>query len=535
MIKPSQDWLEKFNDTLVPETFVKITYSVTEPGAQSDASISTTGETSFSNPPSVLEEFLRNGVKVATGEKNFSILDGSVFLPDLVMGLMNAGYVSESCISETNHPTVTLSFSKTHDFELPGIMISWSTSFNEWATSFKLVAYSGNSVISEKTVIDNNSVTSDVDWPISGYDSISIQVLSWCVPDRRARIDQIRLGRFAIFDKDKIVSYKQESSRDPISGQLPNDNITFSVDNSSQEWNPFNPKGLYKYLYEQQPITVEYGMDVNGSVEWIAGGKFFLSEWNVTSNGIIASFSARDGIGLLMSTAYTGRMYGTLYEMAYDALEFLKEDALSFSISSELKNFRTDITKQNKSDYKNSDILQMVANAAGMTIYQNRYGTIFIDRIPEISTASERLAGEISIVNNFSWPEITFSKPIKAVSCTINVSTGNGNEKVSKTYSYPEQVSGNGITQTVSNPVISESVLSQEKNILTEAYKILSVRKKVSLDYRASPHFDALDFVRIHHQFGLSSILLTTKFIYEYSGCFHGTVEGYLIEEGESN
>ena len=34
MVRPSQKWIEKFSETLVPEMFVRITYGVTEPGLQ---------------------------------------------------------------------------------------------------------------------------------------------------------------------------------------------------------------------------------------------------------------------------------------------------------------------------------------------------------------------------------------------------------------------------------------------------------------------------------------------------------------------
>ena len=402
MVQPSQKWLDKFNDTLVPEMFVKIVYSITEPGLQEDATPSTNGEVLFSNVSSVVDNSTQAYTKYATGELNFTQLDGSYKLPpenvpesvsfilttldynsletsngSILLGTEmsypdEAGYISELCVTESKHPTVTLSFSKVHTAFIPGISIVWSTTFDEWAKSFKLTAYSGSTVVSTKIVSNNADVSCEVDWDVSGYDSISIEVLEWCLPNRRARIEKIQLGRFIAFEKNDIFSYKHESTRDPISGQLPNDSITFTIDNSQQKWNPINPEGLYKYLYERQSISVEYGMDLDGTTEWITGGKFFLSEWSVPSNSIEASFTARDAFGYLMASSYTGRMYGTLYEMAYDALELLSDNIATFQISDELKNYNTDITKQDKSNYKDSDILQMVANAAGMAMYQTR-------------------------------------------------------------------------------------------------------------------------------------------------------------------
>mgnify|MGYP006907954516 CR=1 FL=1 len=532
MVQPSDKWLEKFNNTLVPEMFVRITYSITEPGLQNDATPSTNGETLFSNVSSVTDISELSYTKYATGEPNFAVLDGTFKLFDK-SGIQEAGYVSELCVSDSNHPVLTLSFSKIHTADIPGITIKWSSTFEEWATSFKLTAYSESKAVSSITITDNHSVVTDVDWDISGYDSMSIQVLTWCIENRRARIEQVQLGRFLIFEKQNIISYEHNSTRDPISGQLPKDSITFTIDNSNQTWNPLNPEGMYRYLYERQQLTVDYGMEIDNKVEWITGGRFFLSEWSVPSNSIEASFTARDAFAYLMTSPYTGRMYGTLYEIAYDALELLSEDVATAQISDELKSYSTDITSDNKSNYKNSDILQLVANATGMALYQTRDGVIVLDRVPDFFVSKTRYDGEISELNNYSYPEISFSSPLKNVSCSVNVKSGSST--VSKTYSYPEKTNGSGVTQTVNNVMLSENILTQSKNILTEAYRILSNRKKASLECRISPHFDALDFILIHHQFGYSSVLLTTGIKYKYSGCFKGTIEGYMLEGSDSN
>lgn len=137
---------------------------------------------------------------------------------------------------------------------------------------------------------------------------------------------------------------------------------------------------MYRYIYERQLVTVSYGMDIDGKTEWINGGQFFMSEWNVPSNGLEASFTARDALGLLMNSTYTGRKSGNLYDMCVDALSQLPENTVSYSIPNELKNYPVDISNESNSSYKNSDILQMAANAAGMALYQTRGGEIRIER-----------------------------------------------------------------------------------------------------------------------------------------------------------
>lgn len=55
---------------------------------------------------------------------------------------------------------------------------------------------------------------------------------------------------------------------------------------------------------------------------------------------------------------------------------------------------------------------------------------------------------------------------------------------------------------------------------MTEAYSILSTRKKASLEYRASPHIDALDHVKLNHSFGYASEMFVTNAKYTFNGCF---------------
>lgn len=522
MEHPSQKWLNKFSETLVPETFIKIFYDSTEPGVQKDASASADSQTLFSNVSGITSENDKRSIaKYATGEPNLHLLDGTFLLsPAPGSSANDAGYISRDIVSESNHPKLTFTFSRLHTRPIPGITILWSETLNEYAKSFKLTAYSGDTQVSTITVNDNSSVRVEVDWEISGYDKITLEVLSWCLPDRRARIEWFMVGFRLVYTKNNLISYTHESNRDPISGQLSKDSISFSLDNSQQTWNPLNPQGMYRYLYERQLVTVSYGMDIDGTTEWINGGKFFMSEWSVPANGIEASFVARDALGFLMDSAYIGRKSGTLYDICIDALSRLPKNTASYSISDELKDYTVDISKENNSSYKNSDILQTAANAAGMVLYQTREGEIRIER-PTFFAGSSSEVYEIDPMNNYKWPEITFSPRLKDVSCSVN----------NTTRLYPSNSNVDGVTQSISNPLLNDSILEKGKNSMTEAYSILSTRKKASLEYRASPHIDALDHVKLNHSFGYASEMFVTNAKYTFNGCFKGTLEGYMLSD----
>lgn len=521
MVEVSDKWKEKFNETLVPESFVEITCGITEPGINKKATIVTSSAAPFSTFHNIALSDNASISRYSTGEPNLTVLDGSCNIVPSSPPYGTTGFLSAEIFDDSNHPVIRLELPSENKSSVPGVSICWSTVFGEYATDFSVSAYLGTSKLKTVTVNGNKSVRSDVEVELSGFDAVEIEVLKWCLPDRRVRVEQVKIGRYLVFDKTKILSYSHSSARDPISGQLSQESISFSLDNSDRAWDSVNPQGIYKYIYERQPVTVRYGMDVDGKTEWVSGGMFFLSEWSVPANSIEASFQARDAFLYLSSTKYTGRKYGTLYEMCYDALELLEADEITFDISDELKDYSTDITSD-ESTYHNSDILQLAANAAGMALYQTRDGVIKINRVYGADTSNPVL--DIPVLNNYSWPEITFAQNM------LNVVTTAGGV----TYAYPESPSGKGVSQTLSNVMLTKDILAKSRNALTESYGVLSNRRKASLTYRASPTIDALDMVKIHHQFNYDAVLLATNVKYTFNGCFKGTVEGYMMADAQA-
>lgn len=537
MEHPSQAWLDKFNDTLVPEEFVEISYDSILPGLQESASpysAKNTEQLVFSNAENLTKEKDRPLVKYATGELNLHVLDGSFTLPPSSEPYKDGGLISYWIVSDGNYPVISFEFPKnTHKAFQPGITIVWSNSLDEYATDFIVRAFGkdeesddwGGSSYTVANVQGNKDVYCEIpaDFTLNPDElwRFDITVKKWSIPNRRARVEWIFFGFKKVYDKKDIVSYTHTSSRDPISGQLSKDSIEFSLDNSDKKWDAINPKGMYKYLYERQPVNVRYGMEVDGEIQWINGGKYFLSEWSTPSNGLEASFVARDAFEFLMTSNYTGRKVGTLYQMCYDALETTSSIS-NFYISEELKEYSTDISKESNS-YKNSDILQLAANAAGMALYQTRDGQIRIERVNMVASSEDEIY-EISIINNYQWPEITFASKVKNVSCNVN-----GTEHV-----YPESSNIEGVTQTVSNELLTEAMLKKSKNSITEAYAVLANRKKVELEYRASPHIDAFDHVRFNHNYGYASNVFVTESKYQYTGCFKGTLSGYILSDVSS-
>lgn len=402
-------------------------------------------------------------------------------------------------------PTVTLNFSKSYPEILPGITIMWSTVYNEWAKRFRVTAYhSGRAVFSG--TMEGTTTQTVLEGDIGGYDKITVEVLEWSVPRRRARIEGVFLGIEKTYVKKDIMSFSSSMFVDPLSASLPKSEITFELDNREGKFNLDNLKGEGRYIMERQEVNVRYGYKLEGATEWIPGGTYYLSEWNAPQNGITATFTARDALEW-MADLYTGPTSGTLYDIAAAALEQanlpkMPDGSERWAVSSSLQNIQAAASEEleNRSI---AEAVQYAANAGCCVFYQDRSGKIRIEPLTQAMTDYQ-----IDRFNSYEYAEISLLKQLKSVS------VNNGQ--------FDLPVGLKGEVQPISNPLISDI---QAPNVAAWAADYLQNRRTLSGNYRADPRLDPLDMVQNQNRFANTSVLITTV-KYTWKGAFRGSYEG---------
>ena len=391
---------------------------------------------------------------------------------------------------------------------VPGLTITWSSEYSEYPHTFRVTAKNGSTTVATTTVYDNESVTSVVSLDLSNYDSIQIEVLDWCLPNRRVRIDSVEIGVGITFTKQDLFSFKHEQSGDLTSGALPKNSITFSLDNSTGRWNPDNPQGSEKYLSERQKITVRYGMEVNGDVEWIKAGTFYLSEWSTPAQGMEATFVARDVFEFALNEPYMEGATAPLGELV-DHVFYSADVADDFYWfwPDEMENY-VGVVDANRTG---AEVVQMCANATGCVMWQDRYGDLNIEK-PSMVDSGYVIPRKMSV----SHPEISLSKPLKCVSV-----------KYGEDQTYVLPVSNTGETQTVDNPMITtEGQAAMVAEFIRDA---LVSRKTVKGEFRADPRLDLYDIVTVESKYGDLYPVVITDLIYTYSGSFWATYTGRVL------
>lgn len=435
----------------------------------------------------------------------------------------NNGYIGEwLCGADgvfSPVPQVVLNFSKSHPNLIPGLTITWSTVYGEWATEFRVSAYHKGNTIFTQTV-ENDSTETVVAGDILGYDKITIDILKWSKPFHRARIQKILPGIEKVYTKTDIMSYSAEMSVDPLTASLPKSEITFELKNLNGEFSRDNPKGLEKYLMTRQAVRVRYGYKLDGAIEWIPGGTYYLSEWEGPQNGITASFTARDAIEF-MTDPYTGPSSGTLLSIATAAFEQaelprMPDGSEAWTVASSMGQISAPATDADGkpldlSKISIAEVLQYVANAGCCVLYQGRDGMFHVEHLDYSLTDYP-----IDRFNSYANAEIKRSKQLKA----MNINNGQ----------FTLTVGRDGETQPVVNPLINSE---QAKKVAAWAADYLQNRRIVSGNYRADPRLDPMDVVRNETKYYTAAVIITTV-KYSYNGAFRGSYEGRGLDSSLS-
>lgn len=498
MISVSEAWKSLHGQTILPESHVELTYWITEPGAQDLAEESNTGATFFSNHEAIVSTADVAHPKYATLENNLWALDGSFdIIPD------SAPYGDTGYVADADYPMVTISFPSVRKQPIPGITIVWSETYGEYPTRVRIAALNGTEIVYEYEFY-NDSVRSTFDMPVVNYDRFYIEIIDWINPDHRPRIEKFYLGAIEVYTESALVSYSHTQSADLLSTVLPKNEIKFSLDNSSDIWNPDNPGANVRYLMDRQEISVRYGYKLPTGMEWIKAGTFWLNSWDTPANGLEATFTARDLLEF-MDSIYTGPTEGTLYDVASAAL--IQADLPTkangeprYYLDQSLRDILTKI-EEGAGTYTIAEIVQMCANAGLCVMRIDRDGVLRIEKLQLVKSDYE-----INQKISYTHPERSMTKPAKEININESLAT--------------KVVASSGEQITLRNPLVID--LAQASSMAEWLTSILMKRNIVKGSFRPDPRLDALDIISIESKYSNNFVGAVTDITYTYNGAFKG-------------
>lgn len=420
MVETSASWKAAFNNPLLGESYVEVSIDCADRALLATATASTsTGEMPGSDVASIMT--VNTIQRCGTLESGVWILDNTVDWRD---SNSTIGYVSNAVSDETGEydtePVVTITLDSVTD--VPGLTITWSSAFNEWAIDFDVEFFDNNNdSILKKSVINNMNVVASILNTVEDCKKIVITVNKWCLPGRRARIENVTAGAVIVFNKREILKFSSEQTVSPINAELPTARLDFSVQNYDGKYSTNSELDVSKYIEKQQRVNVRIGLTVSGNnVEWISGGTFYVDEWGFEYNNRSFYVKARDSLYFMRNKYLQGvySMQGATLKALAQAV--LQDASLQYTciagsyLDDGLLNY-TSMAYLPKLTH--AELLQIIAQAAGMQLGYDRNGYIRIEPISYDDTDSQ---GTMAVMNFYDHPKYTLNDLPGILNCKVH-------------------------------------------------------------------------------------------------------------------
>lgn len=365
-------------------TSVKVRFEILDTNAFKDNTKIATSQAVISRLDQVTNKIRAMENNYVVLEKDYLKLDGSFILPPIPDEMPDSelGWWSEClCDGDCNfNPYQVLEFDFTQEHSNMGITIYFDILNNECASDFDIDVFDGsNNVISHASIMDNIDSRYIYMAQLSNYKKIVITIKKWCKPYRRVKIVEVDFGIVKEYEDKQLISMSLIQELDTTSSTLPADELKFTVDNTSKEFNVLNPKGFYEFLKQGQEVFTEMGVELeNSSIEFVQVGKHYLKEWQSDEGSMTATFTARDLIDSLSSVEIENSTERdiTLYDLAVEVME--ASNIEDYVLSDNLKLIHTK-GMHSKMSYRNK--LQLIAIAGMCVVYTDPKGTLHLKQL----------------------------------------------------------------------------------------------------------------------------------------------------------
>jgi hypothetical protein len=200
----------------------------------------------------------------------------------------NQGYVSDF-LSEADGSVSAIDPQVSIESQAGNIGITITFSDEAYAIDYDVTmdgsvySYTGNT---EKTVFVPIIATGD--------DTYHINVKKWSLGASKIKIERVYTGLHLIYREPKIYAFNERKISSVLSLELPQNQISFTLDNIDRKFDVLYQNSYLQYLSKSTEIRTYYGFNLTTGEEWIKGGTYYLTDWRAPSNSLEATFEAKD-------------------------------------------------------------------------------------------------------------------------------------------------------------------------------------------------------------------------------------------------
>lgn len=359
--------------------FLKVKFNIVDPETNPD--LSSNSEEIFSDLDNIKEATIPQSKNYATLEKNFWLLNDSqpIYGSEELEQTYVSSYMSDKNCLFSDKACITLTSSVY--LTTLGLTMDFDSIDKNYAKKLKVKAYRDSTMIMDKdytlSSYSDRLIFADNE-ELVRWNKIEIYFIESSLPYRRIRVNQLLFGIMETYTDENLISAESKEKTTMINSELPTHTFKFTIDNMNKLFNPDNPQGWYRYILQQQPISYEWGYQLDdGTIEWILGGKMLLTgSVEVGENQV--SFSTTSLINYL-TKVYKKGVYNSsgrsLYDLAVDVLEDSNIDSSQYNLWSGLKSIKTDAPLPK---LEARQLLQIIATTGNCILFTNRENVINI-------------------------------------------------------------------------------------------------------------------------------------------------------------
>lgn len=359
--------------------FLKVKFNIVDPETNPD--LSSNSEEIFSDLDNIKEATIPQSKNYATLEKNFWLLNDSqpIYGSEELEQTYVSSYMSDKNCLFSDKACITLTSSVY--LTTLGLTMVFDSIDKNYAKKLKVKVYRDSTMIMDKdytlSSYSDRLIFADNE-ELVRWNKIEIYFIESSLPYRRIRVNQLLFGIMETYTDENLISAESKEKTTMINSELPTHTFKFTIDNMNKLFNPDNPQGWYRYILQQQPISYEWGYQLDdGTIEWILGGKMLLTgSVEVGENQV--SFSTTSLINYL-TKVYKKGVYNSsgrsLYDLAVDVLEDSNIDSSQYNLWSGLKSIKTDAPLPK---LEARQLLQIIATTGNCILFTNRENVINI-------------------------------------------------------------------------------------------------------------------------------------------------------------
>ncbi len=361
---------------------INITFNLVDVSAKPDTTAEIDDRQSFIDP----QDLALEGVyaeKCATLEPDYWKLDGTFDVfpdnPEADAWGVWSNSMSNEDGTFTTPPELTLTFQNNHS--AIGIGFEFNPHDNSYCNNMNVKYYNVETLLSDIDLQPDNWSFSYSN-KVENYNKMIITFYSMNKAGRYLKLQNVIHGLIKSFETEMITEASLLEEVDITSSELTINTLDFKVYSEDDDFNIFNPGGMYSVLQKKQQLNLEG--NINGTSKGF--GTFYLDDWKSKGNKIM-SLSTVDGIGVMNGTYFYGGVYVNI--AAKDLVEEIMNDAgFGYSIDDSLQDIQLSgwIPK-----CSHREALQQVAIAIGGYVDTSRSGTIKIKSQPDIDGSCAEL------------------------------------------------------------------------------------------------------------------------------------------------